>query len=806
MRNLFQALAGAVSRPNRISFVLAVCLGVLSFSVGARETPRPFSAPVTIAGKQFVQAGNEVILNGINYFPAYFPPILRRSWLDTNYYRPEMIEDDLSTLQNLGFNLVSIQGLEAGVMPSEQNCANLRDFLNRAQTHGMLVNLYIGSSSIVPLANPGRPAETPRICKLSGHPALFAYDIAWEPHFGDESQRQALWPRWTKWLEAAYGSLDKADAAFGGGHDLPSDIELCGNTPNVKVASFRRFLDDVLSASYRDIRSAILKVDSTHLIGVRSGFGGNGARNFCRQAPVDLRAGAKHLDFISPEAYALPKTDKLGLLNRGGFTAAYADMGKPLFWAEFGNKADNSCPTCTESIQTSFFSDMFELMRKSASNGGAGWWYVGIRPQTPDDKEKSDYGIIYDYLKHPSAKDASGDPLRDGRLSLCAEKPNAYGLYVGYDDNSSKAFSCPSGLESRGKFRVYSESPGGKNGLAKDGRSVSSGWMMLCGKDDNALLSVSPDDNARDEAKCPAGYEEAGSFKPGSKSAGGGEIAVDAFGRSLDSGWVRLCTRTKSVLLKRTRNEMSGRTMSCPSGLTDAGSFKPQTLPVFRPVASLFKDALAGVSASQRIYSKWITVDRDAAAGDWRMYEAGTKAYAEISSGGQRVGVRTPCTGTTSREVRFCVGNTPFNGACPAKCLNAEWNSVQIQDADGVWQTVADQGKVTVKRGVPVHARLSIGNTGEGKWLSHTSAGGIKGSVRFACNENVGDIGCRHEVPSDVEMFEDADSGDIVISKGISKKTNVVFQMNSEQVAWFGGQLRVLLTPRPDAGSIEQQE
>lgn len=776
--------------------LLCTCFAAVAIEVPVAQ-PIP-STTVKVVGNRFVHGDRELILNGINYFPAYFPPIMPSSWLDAGHYRPEIIEDELASIRLLGINLVSITGLNAGVPPTEQDCSNIRDFLARAQAHGLLVNLYIGSGSQVPIANPKSLAIIPKACSLSGQPALFAYDIAWEPHFGNEAQRLKLQSRWLNWLEAGYGSLSNAEVAFGDGHALPSDKELCGEGLSVKVAAFRRFLDDVLSANYQEVRSAIHAVDATHLIGARSGWGGNGSRwpNICGQVPVDLRSGAKHLDFISPESYALPPTDKVSLLNRGRFTAAYADVGKPVYWAEFGVSADNSCTKCTETIQANYMADMFELIHQTASNGGAAWWYVGARPQSPADRERSDDGIIYDYMKFPTAIDTFGDAFRDGELAICAKNAREITLHESSNFGMVVNNACPEGLKILGGFAVLQRTATSQVLMQHDA-VMGSAWLTLCGVDNRAVLLALRDEHTDADVNCPNDYHPAGAFKPSAPKNLGAPSAIDAHGKSISTGWITLCTKGNDVLLKRVRNEMSGRNMACPSGLAKVGSFKPDSLPVFRPAARIFKDALSILSVDRR-YATYITVDRDAAAGDWKMYDIGIQEYATAAVKGQglRVGVHTVCSGTTSKEVKLCVGNIPFNGSCPAKCLNAEWNSVQILNANGDWQTVADNDVVKVAANAPVHAKLSVGNTGEGRWLSHTSSRNSEGVVHFGCQENAGDIGCRHDLGGDIAMFGDAASGDFVISRGISQKSRVVFQMVSEGVAWFGDRMRVFLVPQ----------
>ncbi|BAL22588.1 hypothetical protein [Azoarcus sp. KH32C] len=580
-----------------------------------------FLTPVKVDGKRFVQDGREVILNGVNYFPAYFPASFPESWLKSGHYRAEIVDRDLATIQALGANLVSVAAVGANGKPDPNDCANIRDFLARAAKHGLLVNLYIGTGSKLPLPDANSLAQLPKACALAGIPALFAYDIAWEPHFGEATERAALTQRWLAWLAGAYGTEANARRAFGGDLSLPSDQALCAETPNVKVSAFRRFLDDMVSASYRAARAAIHAVDTTHLIGARSGWGGNGSRQLCKGAPPDLRAGVKHLDFVSPEAHALPVSNRAEILNRGRFTAAYADVGKPIFWAEYAANADGSCPLCNEEVQAAFYSSIFEMIRGSASNGGAAWWFVGTRPQNPKDTEKSDFGIVRDR------------PDRD------------------------------------------------------------------------------------------------------------------------DSGQIR-------------------------------------------PAARLLNEAMVGIRADLRSYSDWIVVDRDAAAGDWRMYDTGTRELARLGNSAARVGVRTSCTGATSKEAPTCVGNVANNGACPPKCLNAEWTSIEIRNADGAWQKVKADDEVSVRANAPVLARLVAGNTGEGTWLTRRSAGGIAGSVRFGCNEHAGDISCRGEIHDDIGSLEDTTMTELLITDTLTTSSRVAFQMVSEHVAWFGERIEVTLSPR----------
>jgi hypothetical protein len=790
-----------VGRRERKSFrLMLMALGVgvwlLALSLGTASSTYASSSPVKTEGTRFIQDGREIIISGVNYFPAYSPALYPNSWLTDRNYRPDLVEDDLSAIERLSFNLVSIQGFPADPLPSEQDCSNLRDFLGRAERHKLLVNLYIGTGGLIPIPNPENLAVIPSVCKLAGNPALFAYDIAWEPHFGPAARRSALMQHWLRWLGASYGSIEAADQSFGGTHAMPTDVDLCSEAPSVRVSAFKRFLDETVSQNYRDVRASLIGVDSTHLIGARSGYGGNGSRAACGLAPVNLRAGAKHLDFISPEGYALDALDRNNLLKRGAFTTAYADVGKPILWAEFGINADRSCSYCSEEVQASFFSNVWELIRHSKANGGVAWWFVGVRPQSPLDGEKSDFGIVYDYLKYPTLVDGDGKHARTGTLALCTSDATRETLTRWQSESPKITSACPRGLSGRGRFRTEAPIvPSPKSNLDRHNKHAS-GWQEMCSRDDSTLLLTTVDEGSGETFECPSSYRARGSFKPADSSDGSPMIAIDANGRSLKAGWLTLCTRDNSVNLKLVYNAMSTRKADCALGTVAAGLFSPKSEPMFRPAARQVVGALSGVSAANRNYSSSITVDRDSFSGEWKMYEEATRNYSVAAASAHNVGVQTACSDSTSRVEQFCVGNVPNTKSCPAKCLDAEWNSIEILNSDLQWQQLHDGETVTVSRVTPISARFSAGNIGESKWLNTSVLGGNVGAVRFGCNENAGDLSCRSEIAIEVPSGLDATSGNVVIAGKITRTTRIAFQMVAEGVAWFGERLNVTVIPK----------
>lgn len=53
----------------------------------------------------------------------------------------------------------------------------------------------------------------------------------------------------------------------------------------------------------------------------------------------------------------------------------------------------------------------------------------------------------------------------------------------------------------------------------------------------------------------------------------------------------------------------------------------------------------------------------------------------------------------------MAVGNVPCDGTNPPKHLDAEFNRLQILNADGVWQEAEDGVVITVATNRPVRAR-----------------------------------------------------------------------------------------------------
>ncbi|MDK1031478.1 MAG: hypothetical protein QGD94_05685, partial [Planctomycetia bacterium] len=192
----------------------------------------------------------------------------------------------------------------------------------------------------------------------------------------------------------------------------------------------------------------------------------------------------------------------------------------------------------------------------------------------------------------------------------------------------------------------------------------------------------------------------------------------------------------------------------------------------------------------------WLTIDRDehtsALAGLWARHNA---EYLEAREGGKSVGLRTAGTGTTSANVPLvAVGNVPCNGRNPPKFLNAEFNWLKIQDAQGKWVEVEDGDSVEVKAGQPVQISASVGNTGEATWLAARGGKVEEGAVCLVAESAPGEHR-RFAVTSDVPRYSDAEIAEFTLDENTTRETQVAFRMEAFGRASFGERRRITLSP-----------
>lgn len=106
--------------------------------------------------------------------------------------------------------------------------------------------------------------------------------------------------------------------------------------------------------------------------------------------PLDLASGAAFMDFVTPEGYGLGPsyTDAAA----GGLIASWGravSAGKPVFWIEWGMSIWVD-PAGLQTEAGELYQSLWDLIQRSGSNGGTGWWMPGGWRVDED----SDYGIL----------------------------------------------------------------------------------------------------------------------------------------------------------------------------------------------------------------------------------------------------------------------------------------------------------------------------------------------------------------------------------------------------------------------------
>ena len=132
-------------------------------------------------------------INGVNYMPSSGLALndgkLFESWLGAEAYDPDVIERDLTRIEQLGFNAVSVF-VHRDSLPAQ----NLPDLLRRCRIHHLMVNLSLRPGVADELKYHPRDEAVAQVCstfkaiiqknRLAENDTVFAFDVDWEPAFG----------------------------------------------------------------------------------------------------------------------------------------------------------------------------------------------------------------------------------------------------------------------------------------------------------------------------------------------------------------------------------------------------------------------------------------------------------------------------------------------------------------------------------------------------------------------------------------------------------------------------------------------
>lgn len=383
-------------------------------------TPEEF---VRVQGSQFVLGGKPWHMLGVNYWPNSQGGRPTVPFLQREYYNPELIEQDLAWMQSAGINLLS--GIQAPVYADPDAPGayrDLKDFVERCHRHGMKLFYFL------PWGNPMHGADPQAIRQhidragLRNHPAILAWELAWEPIYYSGpagGKMDFLQEAWNAWLVERYGSLENAERDWDfrlprtrsgpnrEGAALPDHAWCVKHGPwDRAVAAFRRFFDDYVGQKYGELIRQLRRDDPRHLITFR--FGACGIPDGARFAHAHSASVAKHVDFLCPEGYNLQTGGPWRLtpaddIRKGGLVTLYyrfLSREKPVVWMEFGytvNGMHKDWKTGDERLlaaelanQRTEFKNFYQMFLESGARGAAPWWLPGGFRLG----ECSDFGIL----------------------------------------------------------------------------------------------------------------------------------------------------------------------------------------------------------------------------------------------------------------------------------------------------------------------------------------------------------------------------------------------------------------------------
>ncbi|MCA1902569.1 MAG: hypothetical protein LDL53_10200 [Candidatus Hydrogenedens sp.] len=366
-----------------------------------RWKPRTKKEFVEVKHGDFIYRGKRWCPHGVNYMPSsgigvewwrYF-----EYWMGAEAYDPWIIQRDLQRIADMGMNSISVfQYYDV------MNDQNLLDLLYRADRLGLKVNLSL---------RPGTPfdfewdkiKEMIEYYRLPEHDEVFAYDLAWEPMFPGHEGRKRWDKEWVAWVIERYGSIENAEKDWK--YPIPRDEN--GNVTNPKdemmtkegewrimVCAYRRFLDTLLYEYYNRARTLVRSVDTNHAVSFRMTEGSNPTNNWANPLPYDWYYLSQAVDILEPEAYG--RIGNWEMVKPGWFQVkygTYCNPDIPLFWAEIGYSVYRKNEEQTQralQFQADYFTDFYNMLYKSGSDGVYFWWYPGGYRVN----EKSDYGII----------------------------------------------------------------------------------------------------------------------------------------------------------------------------------------------------------------------------------------------------------------------------------------------------------------------------------------------------------------------------------------------------------------------------
>ena len=382
-------------------------------------SPKPLSERryVTIANGEYMRNGKPLRIYGVNFLPNVSgygfdakgdDGLYHEQWWGSASYDPDKVYKQLQRVKELGFNAVAIN---CYLEEAEQG-KNLLHFVDMCNSLGLYVDIFLYGADGVTTSG-DQAVKIIELQHLNELDNIVAYDIAWERTLGsyeggysNSKGRKALNEQWLNWVIKNYGSISKAEQAWGesmpkSGEEYagPTDAMLSGSNSSALVAAFRRFADEYLENTYGSITSYIKSADPYHLISSRAGAPSGTAMYSPGNMVFDAQGLAGVYDFYSPEFY-----DEGSGYDKRDFAfvnlyAQFAMPDSPVVWKEFGesvwqgsNFLSDTHVKRAAALASQVTTAKAILDSAISTHSTAVYWWAynaGFRPG-----ENSDYGVV----------------------------------------------------------------------------------------------------------------------------------------------------------------------------------------------------------------------------------------------------------------------------------------------------------------------------------------------------------------------------------------------------------------------------
>lgn len=350
---------------------------------------------VSVDGDNFILNKKPWYSWGMNYWPLYYPSYERSEywmgWFDKSNYFPNEVEADIKMMEELGINTLYIR-FDADILG--RSIPQIKDFITRCRKHNMKLSISYPNVTC-PLNYSGKAyRKFIEVLDIAEDPIIFGHDIAWEIGYQLLLDfYRSYWDEpWYNWLLEQYGTIDNAESDFKCKIDRAEDGRIISPPINefsndgawrIKIAAYRRFIDDHMSRIWNPAVRDLRKIVPNHLIAYRKGPN--------QPQAVSFTINNKHVDYTSPEGYEVTHDDY-------GYHVSCANSmvlnllsgNKPIVWSEYGlsltglkwteliwdHEKQEPFPYRIEK-NTSYIEQYMKMFKRMRVNGSAPWWWCG---------------------------------------------------------------------------------------------------------------------------------------------------------------------------------------------------------------------------------------------------------------------------------------------------------------------------------------------------------------------------------------------------------------------------------------------